>query len=466
LLTISNNKIHYVFIFLGIFGILIQSFVHYTLFTFLVYSLHLIFGRVILLFLKVKQFKELRSYYVLFFLCCFWAGVSSLFPFHIDGFKFSSIDEEYFYNYSTSSNLSFEGLFVSGTESVLAISTWNILYRAYGFLGIENLQYIGISFNILLVSLSIVFWIKVVRILFISDDSRLDYFISIYSLSGIYWLFGASHLRESFLLINFSILIYCWIVFLNRKKFKNKILIISISLLSIITLGLNRNEYFSLPAVLLIIFIISSYIEFDKSLKSLIKLFSLISFTLPIFYFLLKSTYFSELTGIIEKRNIFYTSFSIQNAQEQSLGVSLILNQPSIIRVVLGSLYLFLYPIPFWTGFQTISSYSFLKTFQPFLMIFVIPRLIIGIYQIMTNVKFKNVSFIFILLVSFIFTAVLAFTSIETRHFGMFLPLFYIIALIPDMNNIKIKNQVRIIFFILTFMLITLHFSWILLKFI
>lgn len=58
--------------------------------------------------------------------------------------------------------------------------------------------------------------------------------------------------------------------------------------------------------------------------------------------------------------------------------MTLIVSQPLPIRLVLGSVYLFVFPIPVWSGFQLESAYPLFKSLNAIYFYFLLPFLVIS----------------------------------------------------------------------------------------
>jgi len=130
----------------------------------------------------------------------------------------------------------------------------------------------------------------------------------------------------------------------------------------------------------------------------------------------------------------------------------------------MGSGYLFLFPIPFWSGFQLESAYALFKSFNVIFFYFLIPLLLMAIWQICRKQEMRSVSLLFLFFLSLGFTLAIAGTSLETRHFGVFLPYIFLIGLLPDLRKkINLSRYKKLLLVVIAGVLV-IHFSWVILK--
>lgn len=72
---------------------------------------------------------------------------------------------------------------------------------------------------------------------------------------------------------------------------------------------------------------------------------------------------YSNITDTVAKSASYAVLDDPANGEaRQSLGKALVVNQPLPIRAVVGSAYLWVFPVPFWHGFFTGSLYHILKS--------------------------------------------------------------------------------------------------------
>ena len=169
-------------------------------------------------------------------------------------------------------------------------------------------------------------------------------------------------------------------------------------------------------------------------------------------------------TQIFELLKSGFNSYMLVNenvqslSNSESLATTLILNQPLIIRYFLGFIYFIFSPIPFWTGLLSGSFYLFLKSIHVIMMYFLVPVL----YLQLQKKSFYCKNRLALLIVLFIGYSSIILTSLESRHLGTFLGLFFIFVSDFDFkHNKKLYKKTFKFFF---FFIIIVHLLWIILK--
>ena len=187
-----------------------------------------------------------------------------------------------------------------------------------------------------------------------------------------------------------------------------------------------RYEFVFLPAAMLLAaitaIIISQSYGLNKFKKRLLLTFGFFLILLLYVNFgeSFESALFLGKEGYIEEATI--------QANSGSLGMSLIINQPMPIRLFLGSVYLYIFPIPLWSGFQLESSYHLFKSFNVIFIIFLLPLVILAFRELWKSNLSRSSSTLFMLFLVIGFTFAIAGTSMEGRHLGaFFVPIFIFI---------------------------------------
>jgi len=110
----------------------------------------------------------------------------------------------------------------------------------------------------------------------------------------------------------------------------------------------------------------------------------------------------------------------------ESLGYRLIVAQALPIRAVLGFLYLQVFPLPIWSGFDLKGSfYHWAKSLQPIYMVYLLGLSMAAAVTTAKQVRgqIAHVSPVIFLVTSFVLgSSSVALTSLETRHSLQFLP--------------------------------------------
>jgi hypothetical protein len=167
-----------------------------------------------------------------------------------------------------------------------------------------------------------------------------------------------------------------------------------------------------------------------------------------LFVLFLSTVYLSLLTEKLSQtltdQYLHYNTSAIDLATKDSLGTSLIIKQIFLIRLILGIVYIFVFPIPVWSGFQLETVYHLFKSFNAIFMYLLIPLIILSFRRIYQFRIFRTPAMLFCLFTVLGFALGIASTSLETRHLGAFFVPLFLVALLPDLelkeDRIAYKN--------------------------
>lgn len=451
---------------------LLPSFILFTLgsiFHFLAYSnlealavgiTFLLLGGVILRITRLGGLYELKAFLLIFSICWFWAGVAAIYAAFFNDTGQLDSDAWSFYTLASkkASGLTIEELSVM-TEGSAAVALWRAVYDLFASFGFDKGRYIGITVNVFLVSVTGVIAVKIVKEVIGHDAARLNRLIFLFSLCGLFWLFAAIHLRDAAVLFAVTSLVYFWVRYLARPQITNLIWLVVASLTAFAFLGFLRHEFLFVPLAMLGAG--SAPIWFDSSTRGArrIWIYAVALLVISVFSY-------GFLTLEFEIVNTLTSSYEgYRDPDATSLGNQFIVNAPLPLRLTLGSAYLYIFPIPFWGGFQFESAYSLFKSFNAIYMYVVTPLFSLAMLRIARRKVLRTPPVIFLLIVVIGFTAAIAGTSLETRHFGAFLVPILVLATLPDLTNRQDKAAFRILVLIFVSLMMSAHFLWALLKF-
>jgi hypothetical protein len=148
-----------------------------------------------------------------------------------------------------------------------------------------------------------------------------------------------------------------------------------------------------------------------------------------------------------------------------SLGTALIISQPIPVRLTLGAAYLFLFPIPFWSGFQLDSAYHLFKSFNALFQFSFLPLLLLALRRIWSDKARRSPAVMFLLYLSVGATFAVAGSSMETRHHGAFFPSIFLLALVPDLGSTSDRRAYVRASVLVVSGVVGIHFAWAVLKF-
>jgi hypothetical protein len=322
------------------------------------------------------------------------------------------------------------------SEGSLAIFIWSSVFNIMEILGFPRDQYIGVMVNVLFMSFNAVLLFKITRLLFGVDPSRFKRMLLFTSTCGLLWIFSGILQRDSLVLLSVNLLLYTWLKFLTKPGFNFDLFYLTFgSFLAFISFGFLRAEFSFVPIAFAASGLVSVLVCTKKSNKIISIIFLLPIVLILINFFLLDYGSKLHLT-LLRAYESYSTSFSTTNSKD-SLGMTLIVNQPTPLRLLFGSVYLYVFPIPFWSGFQLNTVYHLFKSFNVIYFYFMIPLLFLSIRTLYMDRSRRTPQLMFCLFVVVGFTLAIAGTSLETRHIGAFFGPVFILGLIP---NLSVRN--------------------------
>jgi hypothetical protein len=420
---------------------------------------------IMLLFTWLAAPDEKKAFLFVFSICWFWAGISAIYAIYfLDFFQMNS-DASNFYDLA-SGNIVI-GLTVDQISSITtgagAVILWQFIYNFFSFLGFDKGRYIGILLNIVFVSSTLVIGIKMVKQIFKEDRARILRFILLFSFCGTFWLFAAIHIRDASVLFAISLLALFWVSYLQNPDLAKMIKLAFATLGSFLVFALLRREFIFVPFAMLIAGFMALLLG-NKTHVARTKLIIVAIFVLlPILGYLFYTTGLTALETIMNG-NVTYIEKAENISEDNSLGTMFISNQPFPIRLFLSCVYLFVYPIPFWSGFQLQSSYHLFKSFHVMFMYIVTPLFVLGVWRVFRIKKLRTSAILFLLIVTIGFIIAIGLTSVETRHVGaFFLPLF-VLSLIPDISSGRDKIVYQKLLRYYLIIILIGHLAWAILK--
>lgn len=348
-------------------------------------------------------------------------------------------------------------------ENSIPIILFNQVFKIASSLGIPSEQYVGIFLNAFIVALTGVVALKMARLIYGIDPYRFKRLILLFSACGVFWLFSGILLRDSFALLGVSSLAYAWLYFLGKPNFGRRLFfIIGASLFAGAFLQFVRTEFLFVPIAMLMAAIAALLVgKVERDGRLVAYLFTFVCLLVAGW---LLATFGEELQQALFYGAKSYDDVSANESTKDSLGFILIVNQPIPIKAFLGSIYLFVFPIPFWSGFQLETVYHLFKAFNVIYFYFLIPLLALALHQLWKDKLSRSPMVMFLLFLVIGFTLAIAATSLETRHHGAFFVPLFLLALGPDL---RIRSEWRLYKQLLKLFLsgvALVHLAWIVLK--
>ena len=404
--------------------------------------------------------EEQRAFCLTFAICLAAVGVARVSAVSFaDAFQNSS-DPDHFYRLATNETgrLKIADMMLQ-TEGSGAILVWRGLYGVVSGTGLDPDPYVGIYLNTLLVALCGAVSVRIGFTLFGDDTRRLRLIANLFATSGLLWIFAALHLRDSFALLCGTLLLLVWVQVLAAPNFKRVIAVVATSALLAPAMWSIRQESVSLILLFPLFGLLSAFLSFGRSP---FRLFVTAVILIGVVIAMARSQSVPDNLGRLANIREGYSSKSIAT-DSTSLGVRFLVTAPLPIRATCGAIYLYIFPIPFWNGFQLSSAYHLFKSCHAVLLLAIGPLFSLGMLKAIRMRSSAPMTFIAII-VLFAFSGV-AVTSMETRHVGQFLPALFIIAALPNLTERRDKSNHRWLAVIWLTGLLVLYSAWALLKF-
>lgn len=351
------------------------------------------------------------------------------------------------------------------SETAIPMHMFKAVFDFASWLEISPQQYIGVLLNVLLVALSAVFALKTARLIFGNDEYRFKRLILLSSTCGMFWLYAGIMIRDSFALLAACLLTHVWVYFLEKPGINFRLFfLILCSWLARQILIFVRMELVYVPIAMALAGGVSLFIKSRKK-KIPIRVYIGSFLLLMIASLLLMKFFGSDILFTILRNQASYKQVSINEGVAGSLGWLLVVNQPLQIKLIAGSIYLFIFPVPFWSGFQLESAYHLFKTLNVVYLYFVTPLVLLSLMEIWSKKLFKKPSVSFLLFLILGFTVAVSVTSLENRHHGNFYFALILLTIIPDLRDRKMFSKYCLALFVYLSGILLMHLLWGILKF-
>lgn len=407
---------------------------------------------------------ERRMFVMAFAVCWLMSGVAAVYAEKFDDRSQLKSDASTFYELSAAPvrAVSVDDLRVL-TEGAGAVVAWRKVYAFARLLGLDPKRHIGILVNILAVSLAGVLVVKAGRVLYGEDPARLSILVLLFCTCGLYWLFASVHLRDGVILLGIAALLLAWIRYLVLRRTRDIIVLALASAFGLLFFGLLRTEFAFVPLAMLLAGLIALML-FDRGHGARRLFFFATAIIGLAILMVLAASKLEEITAQISRGLELYSELSSQSSDKDSLGVRYVTSAAVPIRVLLGSVYLFVFPVPFWAGFQLESVYNLFKSCNVLFFYVFTPLLIYAAWRLLRRADGRSAATMFLLVVSAGFTMAVAGTSLETRHFGVFTPAMLLLAASVPLRDPRTAQKVRSLTGLYVAAIVLLHVAWALVK--
>jgi len=403
---------------------------------------------------------ELRAFTRLFAVGWVAAGFAGIFAEHLGDAGQLESDAAGFYEAASGAfaGMSIEEMRVQ-SEGAFAIAAWRLFYDAFSAIGFPRDRYIGVLVNVLAVAFTGVVAVRIARLVYGADADRLRRLILMMSGCGLLWLFAGIHLRDSVVLLLVTALAWLWVWFLQRPGFGVRLLLLIAASVALATpLAFARGELVFVPFAFGLAGVTSLAVARGFSMGRLVLLAGGLALMLAV-----GSILGGDLGRTLES-GTEYTELARESSTSGSLGMALVGNQPLPVRVVVGSVYLFVFPVPMWSGLGSSSAYHWFKSINVVLFYYVVPLLALAVRLILSDKQNRRAPLIFLLFVVVGMTIAIALTSLETRHWGAFLAPLFVVALLPNLSDCKGRRRYQRLLMVYLSGVAAMHVVWIVLK--
>lgn len=463
-------------------GAIINSIAYWSLAPVVVFVIMALFILGTMRLVDSKGRHERVAVLLVFAICFFWAGVSASFV-EIFGKASQDPDSTYFHDLVNDRDISpiedavevrpedesfsvwrvaYDVFAVSLLQNAGVILVWRVAYDFFGFLGLGDGRYIGITLNIAFVALTAAMGIKMVRAICGEDEWRIRRFTILFSVCGMFWLFGSLHIRDAMALFCVTFLALFWTKYLVAPRLGNLLNLVITTVVAFAFFGLVRTEFFFVPFAMILAGgaakVFGTRSSMTRSVLPYVVLTgAIIGVASAAIMF---PQVFDTIATLLTAREKVYSEVSAREGGSDSLGNQLILNQPGPLRAVLGTAYLMVSPIPFWGGMLSSTAYHVFKSLHVIFMYFALPMFALGVWRLAKFKSLRRPSLLF-LAFSFIgFATSVGYTSLETRHIGAFLVLFLVLAVLPDPRVEPDRRMYKLFLASMLAFIVPLHLTW------
>lgn len=384
---------------------------------------------------------ERRAFLLSFGVCVLVAGVAQFYTQTIFGQLQTESDAQTFYELS-SQGWGRESLrdIYRVNDGPLAIMIWRWLYSVGSRLGMSNGPWLGVLFNGFLVGMASSLTVRTGRYFFGRDAKRLKLIGTLFASCGIFWLFGAIFLRDSLILLLNLLILYGFVRALAVPRPQNILILATILVVTSIALSYLRFE----NLLFIGLFIALGGVCWTRRTRGGGRLLLCMVVVIGVLVVLypLAVGYYNTVSELAAAKMLLYRDDA---EQAGSLGYAIVVGQPMPIRLITGSIYMHIFPIPLWVGFNFSSNaYHWLKSFQGVFLVAIVPLGFGGLLLALKTAlrggpQAPPVCFLALFVIFTLLTVVA--TSLETRHHGQFLPAFLLLAAIPNWRHSATRSR-------------------------
>lgn len=430
----------------------------------LAFLIAFVLGLGLLVIVRWNRPVDLKIYLRSFLVYLMCAGVSAVYRVHFNDEGQLAGDAANFFLFSSTSvgSLTLEQIRNLFSEGAAAIKTWHVIYTAAAWIGIKAVPTLGIALNMVVTALSAVIVLRSAEHLS-GQNNRTYRFIELaFSACGLLGLAASIHLRDALILPVVAGLSYAWIRYCSAPTNLWRLFIVLLcSVAATPALYYLRAELLYIPLLLAMVAVASIFGWGKMNVPRTIRILVLVVAAVLGAYSI--NAYTSVVDQTIDKGREDYSTKVEKTASDRSLGASLIVNQPPPVRAAIGTLYLFIFPIPVWAGLTFGSAYMLFKSVTAVFFYFTLPLVALGIKEALFG-KRASAGGAFTALSGSVLAVAIALSSLESRHLIPFLGLLFITATIPDLSNGKTRLLYKNLATVFIALMVLGHLAWGILK--
>jgi hypothetical protein len=419
----------------------------------------------VLVFLLTFERPSIRWGYV-WLLSFYWfcAGIAALWD-SSQGTPFTTfIDADFFYRFLMSEHIgnNLEEI-RRRADASLAIIIWHWFYYIFQEFGLGTGAYIGIVVNIVSMAGTAVICAEMLRYIEPYDSNKILKLFLAFSLNGTFIIFVTIHIRDAFVCFAIALFSLFWVRYIANKSIINLLIVLGTSFLSYLAMRYLREEFQFLPVG-----------EFGAAVASLMiardgtrgqrTWFRIIGIGAALVLVVVLQAFSQGISSALTAGTDLYTEESARFADNNSLGMALVVNQPLPIRLIFGPPYSLLMPLPVWVGFESGTVYHIGKSLGAAFAYFFVPALIARIWFMVKWPASRQAAIVFLLAVFMSFLLAISITSLESRHVAAFMPLA-IVAVLAGPTYSRgyqlLKSKLQSWFLI---MIVGAHLVWVAVK--
>lgn len=410
---------------------------------------------------------ELRAFLQAYAACVLAGGLAQCYSLAVFGNLQSTVDAAFFFGsispappFTTVADVA---LFV---DSYLPILTWQQIYKAAWLLGLDFGPYTGVMFNAFLIGLAGSVTVRTARELFGPDLWRLRRVGTLFSFCGLFILFGAVFIRDSFTTVLNAVVLWWiirWLLDRTAAKLFAALTVTGISAFAMIFLRAEAVALFGLFWLLTFLF---WFFEKRMDFRRLAVVCAAICVMIIARPYVMSSVQTAETARAVWMTG--YNEITARESGQESLGARLVANQPLPVRVVLNSALFMVYPIPLWAYFKIgMGDYNWIKGYHGVYQVIVLPLVFagfLGVIRLFRRDRKQGTPLLFLVTYLVLNTVAVSATSGEQRHLAQFMPAFMILAALPDTRDPKSRRELGEISKWWIAVVIFVHLAWMIMK--